>query len=141
MAEDFTEYVAMTVETKFKAAWVALHPTFRIIWENGKGAPAGETETCVEFSILDNEDDRKDLGDSARTHRYSGIVNINIYVPKGAGTRKTRQYIDEISAFFRDGDENDIKYRKIKYEKLGNIASHFVSNVSTECYYNKVYTD
>lgn len=140
MANDFSEYVAKTVESKFSAAWKALHPSFRIIWENDRSKPPGESETCVVFSLMDNEDLRKDLGTSVQTHEYTGIISINIMVPIGSGTRKSRQYADEIAVFFRDENEDSIRYRNIRYEKFGEIGSHFVSNISIDCKYRKMYT-
>ena len=140
MANDFSEYVAKIVETKFLAAWTTLHSTMRVIMENDKSTPLTSDETGLDFSIIDNEDRRKDLGASARSHEYSGIVNININVPKGTSTRALRRYADEIMNIFRDVYENEVRYTGITFKKIGHFGDHFVGNVSIEVKYRKIYT-
>ncbi len=139
MANDFSEYVASKAETKFGTEFAVLYPAIRIIWENDKSLPPAETETCVDFSIMDNEDERKDLGYTQRSHEYSGIININVHIPLGSGTRILSRYFDSIASIFRDVHEDSVKYRRIKFKKIGEMGSHFIGNVSIEVYYRKIY--
>lgn len=106
------------IETRFSSNY-----TDTVIkWEN---LPFDQQTTAhVALKVLPAGASRPSIGTTKPYHRYTGIIQVDIFVPENTGTDDARGYADTIEAIFRDaqfsaGDSGTITCGTPFYTTLG----------------------
>ncbi len=87
------EDAAKAIESRLQANW----STTPIKFEN---APFAETTSAyVALYIRDGEGNQVSLGTPA-LRRWPGLIIVQVFVPENTGTRKAREYADDIGPIF-----------------------------------------
>ncbi len=133
------EEIAEAVETRMNTEWTTLHPTINVFFDSTNQQTDNE-DSFVDFTILFGEARRMNIGISYRNHRCEGIININIYVKKGEGTRTALSYADDIAGIFRDKLFSGILCKSPSIKRLGEELQWFVYNVSVPFQADFAYT-
>lgn len=94
------------IETLFITAWAAETP---IAVDNYGFDPAGQDE-FVHLQILNGDAQQASLSSQDQLHRYTGLVQVGIYVPKNTGQRRARQLIDRAHDIFLAVRVNNITF-------------------------------
>lgn len=124
------------IETRFNTEWAA-GPNTPIRFENDpRSAPtSGEWVECV---VIPATAERSTLG--IRNHRYTGFININIYVSKGTGTNRARVLADTAAAIFRDQQFSGIVCRSPDIVIVGDVNGFYQINVSAPYWRDYVFS-
>lgn len=90
---------AKLIETAFKAGWESAVPTVPIRFDNipWKQPAAGE---WVDLSIIWGDGRQDSLG-SGKLERQLGLVVVQVFTPKGVGSRRSLALCDSASAILR----------------------------------------
>lgn len=94
------------IETLFAAGWGAETP---VAHPNYGFDPAGKSE-FVQLVILNGDAQQASLSSKDQLHRYSGLVQVEIYVEKNTGERRARELIQKAHDIFYAKQVNNITF-------------------------------
>ncbi|MCP4149811.1 MAG: hypothetical protein GY757_18850 [bacterium] len=114
------------IEARFSTGWGVTTP---IAWDNVDYIPTPAT-TFVSIHILAGKELAVSVGASIRT-RNSGLININIFVPKNTGTNAALALADTAAAIFRHQSFSpSISCRGAEVKRIGQVNEWFQYNAS-----------
>jgi hypothetical protein len=126
------EEAFQTIESRFFTQW---GDTTAIVADNVETSPPAST--YVEFQIHTGDSFQAALGE--RFYRHVGIVSINIFLPKGGGTRPGVKLADQAAEIYRGQSFSGITFRAPKVTRVGEVNGRFVYNVSIPFFRDEVF--
>lgn len=89
------------IETRFQTMWASTVglPVPPVSWDNTSFTPPNNAAWC-RLSVLPQEERQITLG-AVANWRTTGVIVVQIFVPKGSGTDTIRGYADAVSTIFR----------------------------------------
>ena len=124
------------IESRFNTVWSA-SPNTPIRFENDP-RPAPDSGEWVKCVVIPATAERSTLG--IKNHRFTGFININIFVSKGTGTNRARTLADLASAIFRDTEFSGIVCRSPNITTIGDVEGFYQINVSVPYWRDYIYT-
>lgn len=90
---------AQLIETKFQTDWTAANPSVPIRFKNvpWKQPTSGE---WVALTIIPGDGRQDSLG-SGKLERQLGIIVVQVFTPKGGGSRRSLTLADSVASVFR----------------------------------------
>jgi hypothetical protein len=89
------------LESAFQAGWAASVATYPAAYGNVPFTPPASSP-WVRFSVLSGEGNRASLGTASPLHRFTGLLVLQIFVPRDSGERTARTIADLFDPIFRD---------------------------------------
>ena len=88
------------IEGRFQAQWaLTAHSAVPVIYENGPEKPPSDDAHAMLY-ILNGAGQQVSLGTSP-VDRYSGVIVVQLFVPKQEGTVEIRQMADAVETIFK----------------------------------------
>jgi hypothetical protein len=104
-----TERVNIT--TAFKNAWEA-GSNLPVQWENITFDPPANGDPFVAVSIINGQSAQSGMiGGGQAQYRHPGVLQIDISIAKGKGTKVARLLVDEVATIFRGQIVSGIVFR------------------------------
>lgn len=71
----------------------------------------------LRFAFNWPEEDRAEIGRTAYTG--AGLIMIQVFTPKGSGSKESLEICDTVSAIFRNQVVNNIVFDNVNFEEIG----------------------
>ncbi len=125
------EALANTIRTKFQTDIVIPASLTEVTFYDNQeaGRPEYPKDLWLRVNILNGEMRQASLG-AARRFRTTGILEVQIFVPIGRGTKSSDEVIDAIVVSFRGVSENGVTYLSPSREPQGRPDSFYQINVT-----------
>ena len=123
------------IEGRLTANWA----TTSIAYDNVPFKTPSDSTSWVRLRIFEENVTRLNIGNPG-THRVSGLIVVEIFVPQGRGTQTVRGYADTIAAVFRDQQFSGITCREATPRSVGEYEGWWQYNVSVPFYWDGVYS-
>ncbi len=101
----------VTIVSAFKTAWEA-GSNLPVQWENQAFDPPADGGIFLSLSILRGQSTQAGMvGGGVAMYRHPGIVQIDVSIAQGKGTRVGLELVDEIALIFRGKNISGIIFR------------------------------
>jgi len=121
------------IEGRFDTNWVTTVKAF----DNVDFKPP-EGAAWTRIKIFEEDTQRINIG-TPGVHRVSGMIVVEIFVPKGTGTATARDYAGQIATIFRDAQFNGVLCREAVPRNVGDYKGWYQFNVVTRFQWDGVY--
>ena len=101
----------LAIRTAFKTAWEA-GSDLPVQWFNIDFDPPADGSPYIAFSVLRGQSGQSGMLSATQARfRHPGVVQIDVVIGKGKGSRIALELVDEIAAIFRGQNVSGIIFR------------------------------
>jgi len=116
----------IAIENRFGTLFTAV----QVKYANVDTFVPDDDETWCELFITIADSRRASIGDDDKLHRTTGVISVNVYVPKGTGTVNGKAIADTAAAIFRDAQFSGITCRSPAITDIGEVENWYVINMT-----------
>jgi hypothetical protein len=97
------DVIRQTIDAIFEANWTATP----VIWENVP-LPVQPSQSYVQLTLLPADGYKASLGTRNSLHRWEGLLDCGVYVPRGKGMGEAWRYADMIVDMLLNVTQNGV---------------------------------